>query len=267
MKNFFISTTALAIFNSIAFSNSKLESVKADQNEVMTTKSFTAYFAHKNQFNQETWAKSILDEVNRLRSQNGFKPLMLSQELMTFAQGRVQDITTNMSHGGTFRSQLGIAAENIVSDLYDDIDVPNFGHRKNMLAPFYNKIGVGVVKKAGENQLYYTMTLYQDPSTKSDHDDWDYIARYLEYCHQPRLDDANYPSKYDMSGKTFYTTYDENGINPDGIEDSTYGPNANTSGKSNGGNNNSSYPSSQWNCETISTVNYINYVPGYSLNI
>lgn len=59
-----------------------------------------------NTFNPEIWDQSILTELNRLRAQNGLKPVTLNSELTTFAQGRSETIKRNqkLSHDGSYQS-------------------------------------------------------------------------------------------------------------------------------------------------------------------
>ncbi|BDR56576.1 CAP domain-containing protein [Xylocopilactobacillus apis] len=253
MKNHKFSKTALISALALTIGTPLTSSVMLFSNQLQTSNNVYADQtpAPLNQFDQKVWAQKTLDELNRLRAQNGLKPLASDPALMTFTQGRADTIYKNqkLDHTGNYgevnKDLKGAAGENlaqsiftggsntdskdVIAQLYDDDGVPTFGHRKNMLAPFYNKVGIGITYDPAKRQLWVAMTLYQDPSIKSDHDDAASINEYFKYCDQKGVDDAKWPSKYDMAGKEYFSAkYNEKGISQDGIADSKFGPNTKT---------------------------------------
>ena len=107
------------------------------------------------QENAETFARQVLDLVNRERSQRGIAPLRLSDELMDAAAIRAEEITQVFSHTRpngescfTVIRKRAAAAENIAAgsstpEAVVDQWMHSDGHRKNMLNRKYNELGVG----------------------------------------------------------------------------------------------------------------------------
>ncbi|BDR59059.1 hypothetical protein XA3_15000 [Xylocopilactobacillus apicola] len=238
-----------------------------------------------NQFNQEIWAQKILTEMNRLRSQNNLQPVTSDPILMPFTQARAETQRANgsLSHEGRYENSnyswtsenLAMTpftggpntdAKNVVAQLYDDKGVPTFGHRKNMLAPFINKVGIGVAYDAANGCFWTAMTLIDDrPST-----DPDLLNRYYLYCNQNGVDDTSWPTHYDMTNKEYLTAhYNEQGISQDQIADSKFGPNTKTPANPNGTESGApeSGNVSEWTIEDVSKIGFINYVPGYGIAI
>lgn len=202
-----------------------------------------------NQFNQQVWVQHFLDELNRLRAQNGLQPVTLDPDLTTFTQGRADTINANqkLDHTGAYPTlgKPGWSAENIeridytggrntdaknaIAWFYDDGGVPTFGHRKTMLAPFVDKVGIGISYNPTTKELWVAMTFHSDK-------DWhnDEVAKYEDYITSEGIDNVKHPTKYDMAGKEYWAVYDENGVSFQGISDAKFNANTKTPSNPNG---------------------------------
>ena len=212
-----------------------------------------------NTFNPEIWDQAILTELNRLRAQNGLKPVTLNSELTTFAQGRSETLKKNqkLSHDGNYEAlhpnkctteaiewinfTMGknTDAKNAVAWFYDDLGVPSFGHRKSLLNPYMSQVGIGVVDDyiiTAHPGLWITIIGYVPEWEHLDpfSDEYEAIAGYGDYIAEVGIDNVKYPTTYDMAGKEYWTRYNSSGIDRFGISDDLFNANTKTSANPNG---------------------------------
>ncbi|RHW49795.1 hypothetical protein DS831_06420 [Bombilactobacillus bombi] len=119
-------------------------------------------------------------------------------------------------------------AKNAIANFYDDKGVSTFGHRKNMLAPFITKIGIGVSYDSANKYLWIAMTFSDDEDTNLNPGRFEEINLYTDYCNKNGIDNIKYPSHYDMADKEYWAVYDENGVSFQNIADEKFGPNTKT---------------------------------------
>lgn len=111
--------------------------------------------ARKASIKPEQFPQQVLDLVNKERAKAGAKPLRLSSELQSAAMLRALEITQKMSHTRpngkscmtVLKSPWG-AGENIAGGNETPEEVVGGwmnspGHRRNILYPRFNKLGVG----------------------------------------------------------------------------------------------------------------------------
>ncbi|MFH5811477.1 CAP domain-containing protein [Companilactobacillus sp. FL22-1] len=150
---------------------------------------------------------AMLAELNRLRAQNGLSPLTSVNILNNYAQKR----TDSFINGGGVDNHAGwnsaemypynlTAEENIAqmpysmigstdptviaqkmthefyAEMYDS--QPNYGHRKNMLNPYINYVGVGV-SISSNGMIYFSQEMGNDQAAYSKYDPSDVYAYYL----------------------------------------------------------------------------------------
>lgn len=212
-----------------------------------------SYNVPLNQFNQKIWAQKMVDELNRLRTQNGLNPVVADSSLMTFSQGRADTIAQKrtLDHSGNYNEVMNPStwateilenidytsgrntdAKNAIAWFYDDSGNPDFGHRKSMLAPFATKVGVGVTYVKGsspsDGQLWIAMTIDSDKSMSSDPLHPNDVDEYEKYCQTEGIDNVKYPSHYDIANKEYWAVYNEQGVSWQNIEDAKFGPNTKT---------------------------------------
>ncbi len=212
-----------------------------------------------NTFNPEIWDQSILTELNRLRAQNGLKPVTLNSELTTFAQGRSETLKRNqkLSHDGSYQSihpdiwtvenaeEIDLTmgkntdAKNAIAWFYDDWQVPTFGHRKSLLNPYISQVGIGIIDDYTNRLrpvvwiviITYIPGWENMPVSSQEYQD---IDKYGTYMGKVGVDNVNYPSTYDMAGKEYWTRYNASGIDRFGISDDLFNANTKTSANPNG---------------------------------
>jgi len=170
---------------------------------------------------------AMLSELNRLRFQNGLQPLTSVGILNNYAQVRTDSFTSTGgvdNHAGWNSANMYpynlTAEENIAqmpftmigttdptaiaqkithefySEMYDS--EPNYGHRKNMLNPYINYVGIGVsISRNG--MVYFSQEMGNDQASYSKYDASDVYSYFLTNNN----DYANV-SKYDVAdaGKT-----------------------------------------------------------------
>ncbi|WP_125714035.1 CAP domain-containing protein [Companilactobacillus kedongensis] len=148
---------------------------------------------------------AMLTEVNRLRSQNGLSPLTSVDVLNSYAQTRTDSFINSGvdDHAGwdsanmypynqsaeeniaqTPFSVLGTTdpttiAQKITKEFYvEKYDPePNYGHRKNMLNPYVNYIGIGVTVANG--MVYFSQEIGNDQAANDKYDSNDMYNYYL----------------------------------------------------------------------------------------
>ena len=229
-------------------------SLAKDQNNSIAVKEISS-----KTFNPEIWDQAILTELNRLRAQNGLKPVTLNSELTTFAQGRSETLKKNqkLSHDGNygsiypnkftsesiekinFTTGKNTDAKNAVAWFYDDLGVPSFGHRKSLLNPYMSQVGIGVVDDYTVSlypQLWITIIGYVPEWEHLDpfSDEYKAISAYASYIEEVGIDNVKYPTTYDMAGKEYWTKYNSSGIDRFGISDDLFNANTKTSANPNG---------------------------------
>lgn len=164
---------------------------------------------------------AMLNELNRLRAQNGLTALVSVGTLNSYAQSRTDGFTNTGvdNHAGwnsnnmypyyldaeeniaqTPFSMLGttdptIIAEKITHEFYSETydPEPNYGHRKNMLNPYINYVGIGVSISAN-GMVYFSQEMGNDQASHSKYSASDIYAYYLTN----ENDYANV-SKYDLA--------------------------------------------------------------------
>jgi uncharacterized protein YkwD len=173
----------------------------------------------------EAIGKAILVELNNLRSQNGENTLTGVYVLTNMAQGRAEHLSNigkldghsgyNYQSGAPY---IGVAGENIgywynpsitdptkiakqiIQDLYDDEGVATFGHRKNMLNPYFKHVGIGVSINPSTGYIYYAQD-FGSTSAEVGNDNYNGAKDYSEYTSQTGLS-AQYPSTYNQNAST-----------------------------------------------------------------
>lgn len=265
LKKVLISSTVLASLIGVTTSN-KTRIANAVENEPIAHMGFadnfisaseltqtqnSKYFEGKPKasFNSSVWKNKLYSEINRLRAQNGLGALTADPELESFTQGRSDRLyqIQALNHDGNYADiHRGIVAyenivhmpftggpntdsKNIVAMFYDDPQNPNFGHRKSLLNPYVNSVGVGLTYDKTRDRLWIAITVKSNLSL----DNID-CAKYNAYMQQPGIDKVNHPTQYDMAQKEFFTGYNIDGIDFGGISDDLFGPNTKTAANPNG---------------------------------
>jgi len=114
--------------------------------------------------------KQLVDLINKERTSRGLSPLTIDENLSKVAHIKAEDMKgnnyfshTSPTYGSPFdmMKQFGIsynaAAENIAEN--SDIVSAHYaimnssGHRDNILNPYFNKVGVGVVSNSTDNGI------------------------------------------------------------------------------------------------------------------
>ncbi|MFC6323285.1 CAP domain-containing protein [Companilactobacillus baiquanensis] len=173
---------------------------------------------------------AMLTEINRLRAQNGLNPLTSVDVLNTYAQSRTDSFTNTGvdDHAGwnsanmypynqsaeeniaqTPFSILGTTdpttiAQKITTEFYvEKYDPePNYGHRKNMLNPYVNYIGIGVTVANG--MVYFSQEIGNDKAANDKNNSNDMYNYYLTNNN----DFANV-SNYDLADSARQSTNDD----------------------------------------------------------
>ncbi|MBA1393361.1 CAP domain-containing protein [Lactobacillus sp. XV13L] len=160
--------------------------------------------------------EAMLQELNRLRVQNDLAPLKMNAELNMFSQQRAAHLQQQgyLSHQGWwFESHpYGYAAENIetafdlhdinktavnaIEEFYDDPGNPNLGHRKSMLNPYFNEVGMGIVAD-GYGRFYIVQTFLRSTFRPEDAKGIEDYENYVQIVGER----APYISHYDKAGQ------------------------------------------------------------------
>ncbi|HCD08677.1 MAG TPA: hypothetical protein DEQ50_10570 [Lactobacillus sp.] len=187
---------------------------------------------------------AMFNELNRLRSQNGLSPLTSVDVLNNYAQARTDSFINiggvdNHSHWNTAEmypynltageniaqmpfSMIGttdpnIIAEKITDEFYSEKydSTPNYGHRKNMLNPYINYVGIGfTVSDSG--MVYFSQEMGNDTASRDKYSPNDiqtyYLTKYNDYANPSQYDIANINRKNaDYTNRANYNTADIRG--------------------------------------------------------
>jgi hypothetical protein len=149
----------------------------------------------------------MLAELNRLRAQNNLQPLTSVNTLNAYAQSRTDsflgsggvdnhagwnsanmypyNLTAEENIAQMPYSMLGttdptVIAQKITNEFYSEMydPEPNYGHRKNMLNPYVNFVGIGV-SIADNGMVYFSQEMGNNQETYSKYDASDVYAYYL----------------------------------------------------------------------------------------
>jgi len=165
------SFNTLILFCAIAtYCYSQTEEVLKIMNEVRTDPQVFLQtrllpFVKENDLESNSYAKSLIEELKVAKPKN---PLQTSSELEKLARGHALDmgekgkVGHNSSNGTTFENRVrkkiktGMIAENcdygnsepleIVMSLLIDDGITSLGHRKNILHPSLNYVGIAIEK-------------------------------------------------------------------------------------------------------------------------
>jgi len=199
---------------------SNTESSSTTTTDNTTSNDFaTTQAAYKN-INVAAVKTAMLAELNRLRAQNGLTALVSVDTLNSYAQARTESFLNSGvdNHAGwnsanmypynldaeeniaqTPYSMLGttdptVIAQKITNEFYSEMydPEPNYGHRKNMLNPYINYVGIGV-SVSSSGMVYFSQEMGNDQASHSKYDASDIYAYYLTN----ENDYANV-SKYDI---------------------------------------------------------------------
>lgn len=150
---------------------------------------------------------AMLAELNRLRAQNNLQPLTSVNTLNAYAQSRTDsflgsggvdnhagwnsanmypyNLTAEENIAQMPYSMLGttdptVIAQKITNEFYSEMydPEPNYGHRKNMLNPYVNFVGIGV-SIANNGMVYFSQEMGNNQETYSKYDASDVYAYYL----------------------------------------------------------------------------------------
>ena len=164
---------------------------------------------------------AMLNELNRLRAQNGLSALSPVTALNNYAQSRTDGFTSTGvdNHAGWNSanmypyyldaeeniaqmpySMLGTTdpttiAQKITHEFYSEMydPEPNYGHRKNMLNPYINYVGIGV-SIGSDGMVYFSQEMGNDQAAHSKYDASDIYSYYLT-----NENDYSNVSKYDIA--------------------------------------------------------------------
>ncbi|KRK99707.1 CAP domain-containing protein [Companilactobacillus futsaii] len=150
---------------------------------------------------------AMFSELNRLRAQNNLQPLTSVNVLNSYAQSRTDSFINSGgvdNHAGWNSanmypynltaeeniaqmpySMLGttdptVIAQKITNEFYSEMydPEPNYGHRKNMLNPYVNFVGIGV-SISNNGMIYFSQEMGNNQETYSKYDASDVYAYYL----------------------------------------------------------------------------------------
>lgn len=187
---------------------------------------------------------AMFSELNRLRSQNGLQPLTSVGVLNNYAQIRTDSFISTGgvdNHAGWNSANMApynlTAEENIAqmpfsmigttdptaiaqkithefyAEMYDS--EPNYGHRKNMLNPYINYVGIGL--SVGSNgMVYFSQEMGNDQASYSKYDPSDVYAYFLtnnnDYANVSKYDVADAGrTNADYASRENYVTADLRG--------------------------------------------------------
>ena len=165
-------TDLWAVFNNIR--GGKTENIKNETSETTKTegKKEEESKPTASDTTENNYAEEVLRLVNEEREKAGVSPLKLDSELTKAAQSRAMELKEVFSHtrpnGENFRSildEMGIessyAGENIMSGTVKtsegvvSIWMGSEGHKKNILNPNYNYLGVGRISGSDSSHAYW----------------------------------------------------------------------------------------------------------------
>lgn len=230
--------------------------------------------------------KAMLTELNRLRIQNGLSSLTSVDVLNNYAQTRTDSFintgsvddhanwNTSLMYPYNFTAEENIAqmpyyminstdpsiiAEKITNEFYSELynKVPDYGHRKNMLNPYINYVGIGL-SISDNGMIYFSQEMGNNQASYSKYDPND-----LNNYYQTRYNDYANPSKYDIAdankkgddyvNRNNYTTADmRGGVTTKNYVTPLYDRYGNKSGLE-------ISPNSDWISDVVATINGNNY--------
>lgn len=229
---------------------------------------------------------ALLSELNNLRAQNGLPALKSVEVLSSYAQTRTDSFVNHGvdNHANWDKSQMypysltaeenisqmpyymigstdpATIAQKVTQEFYNEMydSNPNYGHRKNMLNPYINYVGIGV-SISSNGLVYVAQEMGNDQASYDQYDPNDvyayYLTKYNDYANASKYtlsntnkDDPDYTSRdgyqtADMRGGVTtkdYTTslYDRYGNKRTDLELS---------------------PNSDWISDVVATINGKNY--------
>jgi len=200
----------------VSSTNAQTNGTSSYNNSLATTQA-----AYKN-INATAVKSAMLAELNRLRTQNGLASLTEVGTLNNYAQSR----TDSFIHSGVDNhagwnsanmypynldaeeniaqmpySMIGstdptVIAQKITHEFYSEMydPEPNYGHRKNMLNPYIDYVGIGV--SIGSNgMVYFSQEMGNNQASHNKYDASDIYAYYLtnenDYANVSRYDIAD----------------------------------------------------------------------------
>jgi len=186
---------------------------------------------------------AMLNELNRLRAQNGLTALISVDTLNSYAQSRTEGFTSTGvdNHAGWNSanmypyyldaeeniaqmpySMLGttdptVIAQKITHEFYSEMydPEPNYGHRKNMLNPYITYVGIGL-SVSSNGMIYFSQEMGNDQASHSKYNASDIYAYYLtnenDYANVSKYDVADSNRKSDdYVARDNYATADVRG--------------------------------------------------------
>lgn len=172
----------------------------------------------------EAISKAVLQELNNLRAQNNETSVSQASALTKLAQSRADHLANingldghsgyNYKDGAPYTAIAGenigywynskitdpkVIAKEIIQNLYDDVGVADYGHRKNMLDPYFKHVGIGVSINPTNGYIFYA----QDFGTTSSElgNDRTAAIAYAQYTQTNGLS-AQYPTQYDQNASS-----------------------------------------------------------------
>ncbi|MCV3763534.1 CAP domain-containing protein [Companilactobacillus farciminis] len=187
---------------------------------------------------------AMLAELNRLRAQNGLQPLTSVNTLNSYAQSRTDSFINSggvdnhagwnsanmypynltaeeniaqMPYSMIGTSDPTVIAEKITNEFYSETydPEPNYGHRKNMLNPYVNFVGIGV-SISSNGMIYFSQEMGNNQETYSKYNASDVYAYYLtndnDYANVSQYDIADAKrTSADYQNRDNYKTADLRG--------------------------------------------------------
>lgn len=238
-------TTAVATAtNSEDASDDSVVSNSDDSATVAKTNTATAATIQSAQdINLQSVRNAMLAELNNLRAQNGLSALTSVSVLNSYAQTRTDSFTLSGvdDHAGwnsnsmspyNYDAEENIAqmpytmlgttdattiAQKITAEFYSENydPQPNYGHRKNMLNPYVNYVGIGV--SVGSNgMVYFSQEMGNDQDAHNRYSTSDLYSYYLtnenDYSNASNYDLVDSKKKSaDYTDRDGYTTLDLRG--------------------------------------------------------
>jgi len=209
-------------------------------NRTTTTTNATA----KDNIDTAAVKAAMLSELNRLRSQNGLTQLTSVDVLNNYAQVRTDSFisTGNIDNHAGWKSinmypynytaeenisqmpfsMIGTTnptaiAQKVTHEFYSETydSEPNYGHRKNMLNPYINYVGIGV-SVSSTGMVYFSQEMGNDQAAYSKYDPADvnkyYLTKYNDYANVSKYDLADTKkTSADYTSRDDYETADIRG--------------------------------------------------------
>ncbi len=238
------STAVATATNAQDDSDNQVVSSSDDSTTAAQTNTATAATIQSAQdINVQAVKNAMLSELNNLRAQNGLSNLASVSVLDSYAQARTDSFTSSGvdDHAGWNSSSMypynldaeeNIAqmpytmlgttdattiAQKITAEFYSENydPQPNYGHRKNMLNPYINYVGIGV--SVGSNgMVYFSQEMGNDQAAHSRYSTSDLYSYYLtnenDYSNASNYDLVDSKKKSaDYTDRDGYTTLDLRG--------------------------------------------------------